>query len=216
MHETMLLINPRGRESAAERGKLRRAAKRAPRNTMGQFIKAKRNPRKKTARTHHKAAHEYMRKNPRRSTRSIERVRAYTRRNPKGLFDGLVNKMLVPSMSATGGAILTELAAGYLPLPTSMQTGVAGFATKALIAVGLGMLGRAVGLKDSADMIAIGGLTVATYNEVKDLAAVHMPTLKLGSVGYFSAGYVTQPGQLGVFDSSTMPMPSPVVTQIRR
>lgn len=214
----LLLINPRPRrrESASERAKLSRAAKRRPRNALGEFVsgarrnpKAKTNPRRKavrryhterwTARSHPRAADgEFIRKNPRR------RAMATRRREPVGLLDGLWDNTLRPAAVGTAGAMVMELGVGYLPLPEELKTGVAGFAVKALIAVGMGLGAKAAGFERAGAELAVGALTVAAATQAKDLAAVHMPDLRLGSMGYFSPAQVEQ-GSLGMFVEEGIP-----------
>ncbi len=216
----LLLVNPRPRrrESAAEREKLSRAAKRRPRNALGEFVSGiRRNPKRKiikknprretrayhherwTARAHPRAADgEFIRNNPRR------RAMATRRREPVGLLDGLWDDTLRPAAVGTAGAMVMELGVGYLPLPAEMKSGVAGFAVKALLAVGIGLGAKAAGFERAGAELAVGALTVAAATQAKDLAAVHMPDLKLGSMGYFSPAVVDQ-GALGMFMEDTVP-----------
>ncbi len=216
----LLLVNPRPRrrESVAERAKLSRAAKRRPRNRLGEFVSgAKRNPKRKaptrryhqerwTARAHPRGAEgEFIKKNPRR------RAMATRRREPVGLLGGLWDDTLRPAAVGTAGAMMMELGVGYLPLPEVLKSGVGGFAVKALIAVGMGLGAKAAGFERAGAELAVGALTVAAATQAKDLAAVHMPDLRLGSMGYFSPAMVEQ-GGMGMFVEDAMP----TVVQARR
>ncbi len=222
----LLLVNPRPRrrESAAERAKLSRAAKRRPRNALGEFVSgARRNPKRgvakykessatrsrlsRDARSEPRGSHgQFVKRNPRR------RAIATRRREPVGMLDGIWDNTLRPAAVGTAGAMVMELGMGYLPIPEELRSGVAGFAVRALIAVGLGLGARAAGFDRAGSELAVGALTVAAATEAKDMVATHMPSVKLGSMGYFSPAMVEQGMGMGMF----MEEPIPTVVPARR
>lgn len=57
--------------------------------------------------------------------------------------------------------------------------------------------------------MALGGITVPAYGELKDALAQHMPNIKLGGMGYFNPGYLTQGvGDVGMFTSPASVTPN--------
>ena len=227
--EQILLVNPRSRIGSGERAKLSRAAKGRKRNALGEFVggrtRVRKNPRKRrepsrerayhherwTARSHPRGAMgEFIRKNPRREgrrgSRKLVHVRAYTRHNPRGFIDEAMGT-LTDAGWGVGGALATELAVGYLPLPDVMKSGVPGAITKVFIALGIGALAGLVGLEREGKYLALGGITVPAYGEMKDLLATHAPNIKLGGeLGYFNPGYPAGVGELGMFTSGAAPV----------
>ena len=116
----LLLVNPRPRrrESAAERAKLSRAAKRRPRNALGEFVSgARRNPKRgvgkykessatrsrlsRDALSEPRGSHgQFVKRNPRR------RAMATRRREPVGMLDGIWDNTLRPAAVGTAGAMV--------------------------------------------------------------------------------------------------------------
>lgn len=101
-------------------------------------------------------------------------------RNPVGG----VKTALMDAAYGAGGAVAMDLAMGFLPLPTSLQSGPLNYAAKGAIAIGLGMaaekfLGSARGSK-----IADGALTVVMYEAAKAGIAEFAPTVaaKMGAL----------------------------------
>ncbi len=229
--EQILLVNPRGpsrsRMSTGERTKLRRAAKGRRRNALGEFVSGRgvrKNPRKRkpagerayhrerwTARAHPRGKlGEFVRKNPRRAARSDRRplvhVRAYTRHNPRGFLEEAIGT-LTDAGWGVGGALATELAVGYLPLPEVMKSGVPGVIAKVFLALGVGALAGFAGFGREGKYMAMGGIMVPAYGELKDMLAQHAPNIKLGDVGYFNPGYLAGSDGLGMFTSAAPAAP---------
>jgi hypothetical protein len=229
--EQILLVNPRARASTKERAKLSRAAKGRRRNALGEFVggRVRKNPRKRRPAVRERSYHherwstrahprgamgEFVRKNPRgssrRGSRKLVHVRAYTRHNPRGFIDEAMGT-LTDSAWGVGGALATELAVGYLPLPGMLKTGVPGAITKVFIALGIGALAGMAGLQREGKYLALGGITVPAYAELKDAIATHAPNIKLGGdMAYFNPGYPAGVGELGMFTSAAAPAVVPL------
>lgn len=216
--EQILLVNPRPKRSSAERKKLSRAASGRRRNALGEFVSGhvRKNPRKeRTTRTYHperwtarahprSASGEFVRKNPRRGSSAYKRklvhVRSYTRHNPKGFLSGAAQTTMDAGYGIVG-AFATDLAVGYLPIPEELKSGVVGIITKVFLALGIGMLAEKVGFAREGRYIALGGVTVPMYTELKDMVNTHMPNLKLGAcdgdMGFMNPGLVAD--NLGMY-----------------
>jgi hypothetical protein len=145
---SLMLINPRKRRATAKRRKVRR------------------NPVAK------KAATNPVRRYKRRVSVAAKRRRI--RRNPIG-FSG-IQSSLMNSVIGGAGAVGVDFIADMLPLPLSMKTGWTGVATKAALAVGVGMIGKKF-LGRNAEKMAEGALTVLAYSSIKGL----MPTMQTGA-----------------------------------
>ena len=214
--EQILLVNPRERMKTAERAKLRRSAKGRRRNALGEFVSGvRKNPRKRkttrayqserwTARAHPRSASgEFVRKNPRRGSTAYKRklvhVRSYTRHNPRGWLSGAADTAMDAGYGVAG-ALATDLAVGYLPIPEEMKSGVVGIITKIFLALGIGMLAEKVGFAREGKYIALGGVTVPMYSELKDMVAQYAPGLKLGAcdgMGFMNPGLIAD--NLGMY-----------------
>lgn len=186
--EQLLLVNPSKR-----RGKRRRKSL-PPRGAGGRFLKrkARSGKRRKTRRTNPVPA---LAMNPRRRRRrSNPSPRRRYRRNPigGGFGRGFVRQLTAPLMPAVlgaGGAIANDFAFGFLPLPATFKAGYIGVASKATLAVALGMvLARVVGANNAKQMTA-GALTVLAYQTIKPVVASVVPGL-----GYAGAGQVLMGG----------------------
>lgn len=109
------------------------------------------------------------------------------RRNPiGGLSGGIVNRMLMPAVTAAGGAIALDLAWGYLPIPANLKTGSLQYVAKAAGAVAIGTLGAKVMKRHTAEAMAVGALTVVFHTAARDLIGKMLPSVHLG---YVNAGY---------------------------
>lgn len=129
------------------------------------------------------------RRRKRRKTSTMKRRRrTYSRRRRNPVRGGIVNKMIMPAVTAAGGAIALDVIWGYLPENIKMKTGNMEYVAKAAGAVGMGWLAAKIpGVKRStADALAVGALTVTFYNAARAFIAQSMPTLKMDGVGYYN------------------------------
>jgi hypothetical protein len=109
------------------------------------------------------------------------------RRNPiGGLSGGIVNRMLMPAVTAAGGALALDLAWGYLPIPANLKVGSLQYVAKAAGAVAIGTLGAKVMKRHTAEAMAVGALTVVFHTAARDLISKMLPSVHLG---YVNAGY---------------------------
>lgn len=172
---------------------------------MGQLMLI--NPRKRRAtkrkattkkrRTYRKVA---VKSNPapaiRRRRRSIRAVakssRRRVKRNPIGMT-GILGTLTDAAIGA-GGAIAVNFVYDKLPLPATMKMGVTGQATKAALAIGVGILGKKV-LGRSAEKMAAGALTVIAYDMIRSFMPVGAPAV--AGLGYVSSGQTA--GQIGEY-----------------
>lgn len=124
------------------------------------------------------------RRNPIRRKISVRR----RRRNPsmKSMGKGLIGGLVMPAVTATGGALALDLAWGYLPIPVQFKTGGTRLLTKSVGAIVLSKLAGFVVSKRTADQMGVGALTVVMHEAAKDLIVKTMPTIKLDGIGYYS------------------------------
>jgi hypothetical protein len=99
----------------------------------------------------------------------VSRRRA--RRNPIGSPSGggIVNSIVNAGISASG-ALAVDAFMTYAPLPASLSTGYAKHATKAALALALGIFGRKI-LGRTAAKMSEGALTVIAYTAAKEMLA---------------------------------------------
>lgn len=150
---SLMLINPRKRRAATPK---RRKARRNPTATVAKAA-PKRNP-----------ARRYQ---ARMAANPAKRRRA--RRNPIGL--GGMQSSLMNSLIGGAGAVGVDFIADMLPLPYTMKSGWTGVATKAAIAIGVGMVGKKF-LGRNAEKMAEGALTVLAYSSIKGLMPATLTT----------------------------------------
>lgn len=134
------------------------------------------------------------------------RRRTY-KRNPIGGIS--LKNFLIPAMGVGGGAVLAEIAMGYLPIPANLKTGVARHVTKGVVGIGAGMLvGKVFKMKRLGNAIALGAVVIATHDAIKEAIASRMPSIPMGmyrapirssfaGMGYFNPGQVIP--QLGQY-----------------
>lgn len=117
--------------------------------------------------------------NPRRKRRSV-------RRNPIGGLRGFtLQGTVMPTMIGAGGAILTDLAMGFLPIPDTLKTGALRPLVKAGAAVGIGFLVGMLTNKATGHKAMAGGLTVVAYDAAKTFLQQNVPQLPLAGVGNY-------------------------------
>jgi hypothetical protein len=205
----LMLINPRRRKrrkSTTHRRRRRHNPVAAnPRRRRRRVTRRRRNPWAGHRRAHAAAARKGWR-------RGHHRRRHY-RRNPRRGMGGLVNAVLMPSVTAAAGALGIDLLLGYVPLPDTMKTGPMKYLVKGAAAIGVGMILEKMKLvkPHTAQLFTTGALTVAVYDAGKDAINRFMPTVgarmaglgyyespaELQALGYASAGYTGMDDDMG-------------------
>lgn len=143
------------------------------------------NPRKRKAKKRRSVSRR--RKNPVRRRKSYAKKRRVRRRNPNGL--GKIQNIFMPAILGASGALALDITLGYIPIPLNLKTGIAGYATKAIGAIGLGMLlqnFKLVKHKTAVDMTT-GALTVMLHGALKEQVQLMLPNVPMGE-------YLTGPG----------------------
>jgi len=170
----MMLVNPRRRSASKRRAPAKRRTS----------TKRRRTPARRTT----QAVRRRQRAAPARRRR---------RRNPspRGAM-----RFVRPALMGGATAIGIDVAMGYAPLPDVLSQGYARHATKAAIAVGLGMYGAKLGMKRAtAESMAQGALTVFATDAMREAATQFMPNVPMG---YYSPAYVppsSDGGNMGMY-----------------
>lgn len=178
------VVNPssrRGRRAAASRGRKKR-------NTT---IVVRSNPvrRRKRRRTTYRANPVARRRYRRKSHRTFQKRVWSMRRNPTSNRGGSFNIMSLLTLGAAVGvgAVGSEYIMGLLPLPENMKTGMARHATKAGVGIGAGFLvGKVLKQRKLGAALALGAITIAVHDALKDYITGNMPGVRLGQ--YISGG----------------------------
>lgn len=120
------------------------------------------------------------------------------RRNPserggKGFFN--VTRLLIPAATVGAAAVAVEIGMGYLPLPLAMKTGPVRHVTKAALAIGAGLLVAKTLSRRWGEAVALGGVTIAVHDMIKEMIVARAPTIPFGAaptdvelLGYGSTG----------------------------
>lgn len=112
------------------------------------------------------------------------------RRNPAGRamsLNKMLQRSLMPSVTAASGAIGLDLLMGFAPIPDALKTGPMRHLVKGAGAIGLGWLASMFVKPDMAQQFTTGALTVTIYSAGKEAINRFMPTIgaRLGDVGYY-------------------------------
>lgn len=172
----MLLVNPRKRR--------RKAAKKVRR------VKARRRRTRAAP-----VARRRRRRNP--IARRVHRARR-RRRNPIGLNLNSVKNQVMDAAYGAGGAVVLDVALGYLPVPDSMKSGVAAPIFKGAAAIALGMVASKVVSSSIAAKMTNGALTVMLHGILRETVGKALPNVQMGgwgdygfetdSLGYYGSG----------------------------
>lgn len=190
----LMLVNPRRRrttkrrrnpESRAQRS---RAAKKGWAHRRSTTRRRRRNPWPGDHAGHVRAARKGWRRR---------------RRNP--IRGGIVKDMIMPSAVMAAGGVGLDALWGLLPIPTAIS-GNAGInaLAKGAGAIGLGMALEAMGQKKTGELVAMGGLTVALYDAMRQAVTTFAPNLTLG---YTGAGM--DAGSMGLYLPAQEAAPAP-------
>lgn len=173
----MFIVNPSPRRGG-RKGK--RTMAKTARNARGRFVKRGASGGRKRRRTGTQVA--VFRQNPvrrRRRPAAKRTVRRY-RRNPSGGMSANFGKMLVPAMGIGGGAVLSEVIMGYMPIPANLKTGVMRHVTKGGVGVALGWaLSKFLRQKRLGTFVMLGAVAIATHDALKEAIASRMPAIQM-------------------------------------
>lgn len=183
MSEQLLLINPRRR--------------RRTKNSRRRRARNHRRHRRHVARNHRRYHRRARAVNPIRRHRR-HHVRNHRRRrhhrNPLSMSG--IKGMVMPALIGAGGAVLMDIAYGYISpmLPTSITgTPYINAAVKAAGAVGLGLVASKIVGKEKGTAVAIGALTVIAAQLLQSLIQSSAPTIPFAGLAGIGA-YMPSPG----------------------
>lgn len=140
--------------------------------TVNPFM-AKRKRRRKTHNPHRAARRAHYRARGKMHNRFRKRRRRAVH-NPFSFSRQGLGRDLTGALIGAGGAIATDVAMAYLPLPAVLQSGWANLLTRAAVAVGVGYVAGHVMGRETGKAVAAGGLIVVAYGGLKQALA---PTL---------------------------------------
>jgi hypothetical protein len=176
-HVTVFTSNPRRRRRTARGRFTRRSYARNP-----------------ARRRRHSARRRVYRRNPVLRARANPRRRRY-RRNPSGGVGRLTN-MILPAVFIGLGAVGSEIACGYLPIPLAWKTGPMRYVVKGAVGVGIGLvLAKAFKQKRLGYYFAAGAIAIATHDFVKSWIASSAPAIR--GLGYVNPASVARFGEYG-------------------
>jgi len=170
----ILLVNPRRRKRSTKR---RRTTVR----------KRRRNP---------------VAANPRRRRRRSTTVRRRRRRsNPRMRINvRTIQSQVMNAIPGAFGAMGLDIIMGYMTfIPAQWRTGIPGYLTKAVGAIGMGMVAQNFVRPATAKALTEGALTVMMYGVVRNMTAQFMPQLVPagGMAAYIGPGYDNGMGYYG-------------------
>lgn len=154
------------------------------------------NPRKRRGKRRRGRKRNPVVANPRR--RSLRRAhRSFRRRRNNPSMRSMTRQLMPQIINAAqgaGGALLTDAAFTYIPLPAMLKTGPMGIVSRALMAFGVSMLsGFVVGNRVAGHFLE-GALTVQAYGIMRPLIAGFVPLAghEIEGMGYYSPGLILQ------------------------
>ena len=112
----------------------------------------------------------------------------------------------MPAVQGATGALVLDVAWGFLPIPIEMKTGMLRHFVKGAGAIAMGWVVDQFATRATANQFTRGALTVVVHGAMRELAQQFMPQVPLGDVGYYSAGLPAGVGEyvngMGAYVSS--------------
>ncbi len=180
--------------------------RRRRRGAAGRFVSARHNPKRR----HHRRAH-----------RRHHRVRRHSfmrhvRRNPirTGRIGAMLSGSVMPVAIGAGGALVADVALGFLPVPASLQTPVAKPLVKAATAITLGIVAGMLTNRSTGAKVMTGGLIVVTYDALRALIQKAAPTVPLGGLAEYPAVPYNGMGELFIPQGEVLAAPGAVPAQL--
>jgi hypothetical protein len=210
------VVNPRGasrsRKMTAKQAKYfgKRRKSHSRRKSYSRRRKTyRRNPRTAVARSH-------SRRSSRRSysRRAVARGRSYFRkaRSRLGRVGGFAEKyglnVFIPAAVGGIGALALDLAWGYLPIPSALQTGMLAPLARLAGAVSIGIAAGMIAGKKFGREVTAGATVVTVYDLVKGWLKTNYPSLPLSMyLSRYNPGMVIGPARarLGMYLSEYAP-----------
>lgn len=191
----LMLVNPKRRKRAKSKARRNPKRRRAMSALQAKYFGGKRKASgsgRKRRRSRRAAVAGVARRVGRRVRRHARRF-ASNRSGSLSLKPGaLVKNTLIPAAVGGAGALLVDVAWGFLPVPASIKTGPMGPIAKAAGAIALGMVVSKVAGKEMGQRVTSGYLTVLAYNLLKGVVTKAMPQLPMGEyingMGYIQSG----------------------------
>lgn len=146
---------------------------------MAKHRKRRHNPLRHARRAHYRA-HNRMR-----------RHRRHHQRMPNPFSVRGLTSQLTPALIGAAGAVATDVAMAYLPLPTTLQSGWANILARAAVAIGVGYAAGMVADKRVGQEVGLGGLVVVGYSALKQALAPTLGTSIKGLSGLADFGDYT-------------------------
>jgi len=114
------------------------------------------------------------------------RILRRRRKNPisRSMFDTTV----MPAITGTTGALVTDAAFAYMPVPATIKSGPLRHLAKAATALGLTYVAGMAVSKKTAERMGIGALTVIGHDAAKEALNNYVPGLKMDGMGYYNPG----------------------------
>lgn len=180
----ILLVNPHPRRSKRARSKIRRRRS-----------KARRRSRRKTPKTPGFALPNPGRRRRRRASYHLRRARRRTNPSPR-LSVRSIQGNVINAVPGAFGALGLDILLGLVPIPAEWKAGMVGYLTKALGAIGLGMVANMAVSAKTATAMTEGALTVMLHGAMRELVATNLPQVPLGmylpsmnGMGYYGSGW---------------------------
>ena len=136
--------------------------------------------------------------NPRRRRRRTYATKRRRRRNPR-MTGRAIQNQVVDAFQGASGALALDVTLGYLPIPANLKAGIVGTGVKALLAIGIGVLGQNLKVvkASTAAKLSNGALTVVLHDELKKQVQNFLPNVAMGEyldygnneLGYYGSGY---------------------------
>lgn len=134
------------------------------------------------------------RSSARRMLRNPVRRRGY-RRNPSGAGGFKIMSMIMPGLAIGAGAVMAEVATGYLPLPAAWKTGQLRYLTKATVGIGLGWALAKFANRRLGEAMAMGAIAISAHDAIKDMILAKMGGgVQMGGYNWNKYGYGTPMG----------------------
>lgn len=145
------------------------------------------NPKRRRKHSRRRRRNPAVTFNPKRRSR-----RRRTRRNPLGITRSVGQifgrTQITDALFGGIGFIATKVAPTFLPIPVQLKTGVVKYATGAVTAFGLGLLGRQVLGRKAGDMIWLGGLISVASDLISELVLPMLAPPALAPAGGTTSG----------------------------
>lgn len=113
-------------------------------------------------------------------------IRRRYRRNPiGGKGDLRLTSLILPAVGIGAGALGAEIVMGYLPIPANFKTGVTRHLTKGVVGLAGGWALAKFVNRQLGELFAMGALTIAAHDAMRQMYTSVMPNAQLGGQGLY-------------------------------